>query len=106
MTASAFFVSHHRALRVANDNGPLAADVYHLPPQMQAGARRNHLGDIVLFVEEGIVEFMVGGAAGLVTAGGYVRIPAGTVYSFRNAGDDTARLVSRLTPPRSADTAA
>ena len=63
-------------------------------PQMQAGPRRNLLCAMTLFVEEGIVEFMVGGAAGLVTAGGYVRIPAGTVYSFRNAGDDTARLVS------------
>jgi glyoxylate utilization-related uncharacterized protein len=106
MTASAFFVSHNRALRVANDNGPVTANVHHLPPQMQAGARRNQLSEMILFVEEGIVEFMVGGAAGLVTAGGYVRIPAGTIYSFRNAGDDCARLVSRVSTPHAADSAA
>lgn len=105
MTASAYFVSPNRALRVANDNGP-AANVHHLPPQMQAGARRNHLSEMILFVEEGIVEFMVGGAAGLVTSGGFVRIPAGTIYSFRNAGDDTARLVSRFATPQASDSAA
>jgi mannose-6-phosphate isomerase-like protein (cupin superfamily) len=62
---------------------------------MQAGARRNRLSDAVLFVEEGIVEFMIGGASGLVTGGGFVRVPIDTPFSFRNAGDDTARIVSR-----------
>jgi mannose-6-phosphate isomerase-like protein (cupin superfamily) len=93
---SAYFVTRNRALRVANDNGPLPVNVHHLPPMMQAGARRNGLSAMVLFVEEGIVEFMIGGAAGFVTSGGFVRIPADTHYAFRNAGDETAKIVSSI----------
>lgn len=96
MTRTAYFVSRNRALRVANDNGPIPLNVHHLPPMMQAGTRRNGLSEMVLFVEEGIVEFMVGGAAGVVSQGGFIRIPAETTYAFRNAGDETARLVSRI----------
>jgi mannose-6-phosphate isomerase-like protein (cupin superfamily) len=94
MTQSAYFVSRDRAVRVANDNGPVPLNVHHLPPMMQAGIRRNGLSEMVLFVEEGIVEFMIGGAAGFVSQGGFVRIPAEASYSFRNAGDETARIVS------------
>jgi mannose-6-phosphate isomerase-like protein (cupin superfamily) len=96
MTASAYFVSSSRALRVANDNGPAPANVHHLPPLVQASVRRNRLSEMVLFVEEGIVEFMIGGASGFVTAGGFVRIPMDTPYSFRNPGDETARIVSHV----------
>jgi glyoxylate utilization-related uncharacterized protein len=103
MTASAYFVTKNRALRVANDNGPVPLNVHHLPPNMQAGARRNRLSEMVLFVEEGIVEFMIGGASGFVTSGGFVRIPADTPYAFRNAGDETARIVSQT---QAADSAA
>lgn len=95
MPASAFFVTANRAIRVANDNGPLPVNVHFLPPLTQAGSRRSGVGEMVLFVEEGIVEFMVGGASGFVTAGGFVRIPADTPYSFRNAGDEAARVVTR-----------
>lgn len=93
MSTSAYFVTTTRAIRVANDNGPMAANVHHLPPMMQTGTRRNRLSEMVLFVEEGVVEFMIGGASGHVTAGGFVRIPIDTPYSFRNAGDETARIV-------------
>ena len=96
MTASAYFVTQSRALRVANDNGATPANVHHLPPNMQAGIRRNRVSDMVLFVEHGVVEFMIGGASGYVTAGGYVRVPVDTPYAFRNAGDDTARIVSQM----------
>jgi quercetin dioxygenase-like cupin family protein len=95
MPASAYFVSPNRAVRVANDNGPVPLNVHHLPPMVQVGLRRNPLGEMLLFVEEGIVEFMINGAAGIVSAGGYVRVPADTPYAYRNAGDDAARLVSR-----------
>jgi mannose-6-phosphate isomerase-like protein (cupin superfamily) len=95
MSASAYFVTTSRVLRVANDNGVPVANVHHLPPNMQTGVRRNRSGDLVLFVEEGVVEFMIGGASGYVTAGSFVRVPIDTPYSFRNAGDDTARIVSQ-----------
>lgn len=105
MTQSTYFVSRDRAVRVANDNGPIPLNVHHLPPMMQAGIRRNGVSEMVLFVEEGIVEFMIGGAAGVVSQGGFVRIPAETHYAFRNAGDETARIISR-TGPNAADSAA
>ena len=105
MTQSAYFVSRDRAVRVANDNGPIPLNVHHLPPMMQAGARRNGLSEMVLFVEEGIVEFMIGGAAGIVSQGSFVRIPAEAFYAFRNAGDETARIVSH-TAPNAANSAA
>jgi glyoxylate utilization-related uncharacterized protein len=106
MTHSAYFVRRDTALRVANDNGPIPLNVHHLPPMMQAGIRRNGLSEMILFVEEGIVEFMIGGAAGLVTSGGFVRIPAEATYSFRNAGDDTARIISQRCTSQAAETAA
>ncbi len=105
MSQSAYFVSRDRAVRVAKDNGPIPLSVHHLPPMMQAGIRRNGLSEMVLFVEEGIVEFMIGGAAGVVSQGGFVRIPAEVSYAFRNAGDETARIISQ-TGPNAADSAA
>ncbi|HHY49759.1 MAG TPA: cupin domain-containing protein [Alphaproteobacteria bacterium] len=95
MPASALFVTAPCTIRVANDNDQLPVKVHHLPPLTQAGARRSGPDGMVLFVEEGIVEFMVGGASGFVTAGGFVRVPADTLYAFRNAGDETARVVAR-----------
>ena len=105
MTQSAYFIDRNRAVRVANDNGPIPLNVQHLPPLMQAGMRRNGVSEIVLFVEQGIVEFVIGGAAGFVTQGGFVRIPAGTHYSFRNAGDETARLVTQDRPGKTGSAA-
>jgi glyoxylate utilization-related uncharacterized protein len=106
MSANAYFISPNRALRVANENGPVPLNVHHLPPMMQAGIRRNALTEMILFVEEGIVEFMIGGATGFVTTGGFIRIPADTLYSFRNAGDETAKLVTRKQTSQTADSAA
>lgn len=99
MPASAYIVSRSRTIRVANDNGPLPRNVHHLPPMVQVGMRRNGLSEMILFVEEGLVEFMINGASGIVSAGGYVRVPADTHYAYRNAGDDAARLVSRTVSP-------
>lgn len=101
MPASAYFVDVSRAVRVANDNGPMPLNVQSLPPMIQVGVRRNRLSEMILFVEEGIVEFMINGASGMVSAGGYVRVPVDTPYAYRNAGDDTARLVSRTVLPGS-----
>jgi mannose-6-phosphate isomerase-like protein (cupin superfamily) len=106
MPPATHFVTQNRAVYVANDNGPLPANIHHLPPMVQVGVRRNALSALVLFVEEGIVEFMIGGASGFVTAGGFVRIPADTPYAYRNPGDETARLVSRAVGPSSAESAA
>ena len=107
MHKSAYFVTQNRAIRVANDNGPVPLNVHHLPPMAQVGARRNGLSEMILFVEEGIVEFMIGGASGFITSGGFVRIPAGTHFAYRNAGDEAAKLVTRTAPPaQSSETAA
>jgi mannose-6-phosphate isomerase-like protein (cupin superfamily) len=107
MPKSAYFVSHNRAIRVANDNGPAPLNVHHLPPLVQVGVRRNGLSEMILFVEEGVVEFMIGGASGFVTSGGFVRVPADTQFAYRNAGDETAKLVTRAAgPSKASDTAA
>jgi mannose-6-phosphate isomerase-like protein (cupin superfamily) len=104
MQQSAYFVTQNRAIRVANDNGPVPLNVHHLPPMAQVGARRNGLSEMILFVEEGVVEFMIGGASGFVASGGFVRVPAETQFAYRNAGDETAKLVTRNA--RAADSAA
>ena len=82
-------------VRAANDNRPAVVSGIHLPPLVQAGAQRNGPCELLLLVEEGVVEVMVGGAAGFVMAGDFVRVPPGASYAYRNAGDEAARLVSR-----------
>ena len=103
MPKPACFVTASKAIRIANDNGRARADVHHVPPQVRVSARRNPLAEMVLFVEEGTLEFVIGGASGFVTAGGFVRIPVDVPYAYRNAGDETARLISHAVPPGSTE---
>mgnify|MGYP001329488266 FL=1 len=105
MTQRTYFISPDRALGVANDNRAVPPHVHHLPSMMQTGIRHNGPAEMVLFVEAGIVEAMVGGAAGIVGHGTLIRIPPGATYAFRNAGDETVRLVSGPCP-RASDSAA
>ncbi len=107
MAFAGYLVRPRRAMRPANDNGLAPArEVIRLPPLAQTGARRNGPHGLVLFVEEGVVEVMIGGAAGHVTAGGFVAVPAGATYACRNAGDETARLESRRVDAVTSTTAA
>ena len=82
-------------VRAANDNAIPVVEGIHLPPLVLAAARRNGPADLLLTVEEGVVEVMVGGASGFLATGSFVRVPAGATYAYRNVGREAARLVSR-----------
>jgi hypothetical protein len=83
----------HRRLRPANDN--VVAVGILLAPLEIAGVLRNGAHETLISVESGVVEFVIGGNVGTVTAGGCARIPAGSAYTYRNAGREFARLVAQ-----------
>ena len=62
--------------------------------------RLNERAETLCVIKSGIFEFMVGGATGIVSAGNFVRIPAGIAYAYRNAGDEPAHLLTRTQSPQ------
>lgn len=102
MSRHAFFIAGDRVVHVANANGAglqYQAQSHVLLPQVQIGPFQHEHAETVLFVTEGLLEVMVNGAAGLVSAGAFVRIPAGAWFAYRNSGVDPARLLCRTAPP-------
>jgi mannose-6-phosphate isomerase-like protein (cupin superfamily) len=101
MSKHAFFVSASKAVFVANDAGGdrrFEATSRHVPAGIQVPMRAN-AEETVYYVEEGTFEFMVNGAAGFVTGGNFVRVPARTPHAYRNAGHRAGRLFTRTMPP-------
>jgi mannose-6-phosphate isomerase-like protein (cupin superfamily) len=104
MSKHAFFVTGTKAVFVANDTGGrrrFEADEQTIPARMQMPLRA-HRDETIYFVAEGTFEFMVAGAAGYVTAGHFVRVPANLPHSYRNADNRPGKLLSRTIPPGSA----
>lgn len=102
MSRHAFFIAGDRVVHVANASGAgfqYQAQSHVLLPQVQIGPHQHELAETVLFVREGTLEVMINGAAGYVTAGSFVRIPAKAWFAYRNAGDEPARLLCRTAPP-------
>lgn len=102
MSRHAFFIADDRVVHVANPSGAgfrYQAQAHLLLPQTQVGPHQHDLAETVLVVSEGTLEVMINGTAGYVTAGSFVRIPAKTWFAYRNAGDETARLLCRTSPP-------
>lgn len=100
MSKLAFFVTCTKAVFVANDAGGrrrFEAEEQTVPPRMQMPPRTN-AEETVYFVAEGVFEFMVAGAAGYVTAGHFVRVPANQPHSYRNADNRHGKLLSRSIP--------
>ncbi|HEY0919798.1 cupin domain-containing protein [Devosia sp.] len=100
MSTNAFFVSPSKAALVANDAGEIRrfeADSRHIPAGAQVPVRAAP-EETVYYVEAGTFEFMVNGAAGFVTGGNFVRIPAGVPHAYRNAGHRAGRLFVRTIP--------
>ena len=101
--SKSFFISGDRVIFLANANG---ADLRYrghshtVPPQVQVPMRLNERAETLCVIESGTFEFMVGGAAGIVSAGSFVRIPAGIPFAYRNAGDEPAHLLTRTQSPR------
>lgn len=101
MGKRAFLIAGDQAAVIANDvtDFRYRAATHYLPVGVQAPARTNPNAETQFLLEDGTVEFMIGGASGIVFAGDFVRVPAGMVYAFRNAGETAARLLCRTVSP-------
>lgn len=101
MGVNAFVIAAGRAAFVANDNCDFRyrATSHHLPVGIQVPARSHDRAETHFMVADGMIEFMVGGASGIVLAGDFVRVPAGVSYAYRNAGDSLAHLLVRQVNP-------
>ena len=108
MGAKAFVIAGSHAALVANDNCDFRyhASSHHLPAGIQVPARSHERAETHFMVVDGMIEFMVGGAAGIVLPGDFVRVPAGVTYAYRNAGDSLAHLLVRQVNPSAARIAA
>ena len=97
----AFLIAGDRAALIANDDTDFRyrAAVHYLPVGVQVPVRCHDGAETQFMVEDGEVEFMIGGATGLVLGGDFVRVPAGVVYAYRNVGDTTARVLVRSVSP-------
>jgi mannose-6-phosphate isomerase-like protein (cupin superfamily) len=96
-----FIIAGNRAILIANDlsDRRYAAGQTFVPAGVQAPAKVNETAETVFVVERGTLEFMVGGAQNFVGEGGYVRVPKGVPFAYRNADDTTARLLVRAQLP-------
>lgn len=101
MSRHAFFIADDRVIHVANPSGAgfqYQAQPHTLPPQTQIGPHQHELAETVLVVKGGTLEVMINGAAGMVGAGSFVRIPAKAWFAYRNIGNEPARLLCRTAP--------
>ena len=101
MNERAFVIAGDQAAVIANDTGECRykAAVHYLPVGVQVPVRSHDCAETQFMLEDGTLEFMIGGAATFIAAPGVVRVPPGVPYAYRNAGDHTARLLVRVTPP-------
>ena len=101
MSRKSFFIAGGSAGIVANDVNDFRylAALKVLPPGEQAPAQTNERLETHILVEQGSVEFMVGGGTAVAFAGDFVRVPVGVIYAGRNVGDIPARLLVRHVSP-------
>ncbi|MEO6014080.1 MAG: cupin domain-containing protein [Devosia sp.] len=104
MKHRAFVIAGDRAALIANDldDCRYRAAVHYLPVGVQVPVRSNGEYETQFLIEDGTLEFMVGGASAFVTASAIVRVAPGVPYAYRNLGDETARLLVRLAKPEPA----
>jgi mannose-6-phosphate isomerase-like protein (cupin superfamily) len=97
----AFVIAGDKAAIVANDTNDFRyrAAVHYVPVGVQVPVRSHGDAETQFMLEDGTLEFMVGGAATYLTAPNLIRVPAGVPYAYRNVGDDTARLLVRAQKP-------
>lgn len=101
MMQHAFFIADDRVLHIANPAGAgfqYRAQPHVLPPSGQAGPFQHEGAETVILISDGIVEVMINGAAAIVGAGGFVRVPPHATFAYRNAGDGAAHLLCRTAP--------
>jgi mannose-6-phosphate isomerase-like protein (cupin superfamily) len=101
MNDRAFVIAGDRAAVIANDmdDDRYRAATHYVPVGVQVPVRSHGDAEMHFMLEDGTLEFMVGGAATYMTAPSIVRVPPGVPYAYRNAGDHTARLLVRASKP-------
>ena len=101
MSDKAFLIAGDRAAIVANDIADVRyhAAVYLVPVGVQVPIRTHPGTEMQFMLEEGTLEFMVGGASTALVAPSFVRVPPGVPYAYRNIGDDAACMLLRAARP-------
>lgn len=101
MNDRAFVIAGDKAAVIANDTTDTRyrAAVHYVPVGVQVPVRAHGDAEMQFMLEDGMLEFMVGGAAMHIAAPNFVRVPAGVPYAYRNVGDHTARLLVRAHKP-------
>jgi mannose-6-phosphate isomerase-like protein (cupin superfamily) len=101
MNNRAFVIAGDRAAVVANDVDDFRyrAAVHYVPVGVQVPVRSHGEAETQFMLEDGTLEFMVGGAATYLTSPSIVRVPPGVPYAYRNVGEHTARLLVRASKP-------
>jgi mannose-6-phosphate isomerase-like protein (cupin superfamily) len=101
MNDRAFVIAGDQAAVIANDvdDARYRAAAHYVPVGVQVPVRSHGDVETVFMLEEGMLEFMVGGAATHIVAPYVLRVPPGVPYAYRNVGDDTARLLVRANKP-------
>jgi len=101
MSRRAFFIAGDRIIHIANPCG--AGLAYHAQahvvlPGAHVGPHVQEQAETVLLVEEGVLEVMINGMSGRVTAGSHIRIPAGCWFAYRNDTDEAVQVLCRTAP--------
>lgn len=98
----AFFIAGGRAAPIANDvtDFRYRAGSVELPVGALVCAQVVDGLETQFVVALGTVEFMIGGATEIASAGDFARVPPGVVHAFRNAGDETAIVLKRRISPK------
>jgi mannose-6-phosphate isomerase-like protein (cupin superfamily) len=101
MNQRAFVIAGDRAAIVANDveDFRYRAAVHYVPVGVQVPTRSHSGAETQFMLEDGTLEFMVGGASTFLSAPGIVRVPPGVPYAYRNVSEYTARLLVRVVQP-------
>jgi mannose-6-phosphate isomerase-like protein (cupin superfamily) len=101
MNQRAFVIAGDRAATIANDveDFRYRAAVHYVPVGVQVPVRSHGGAETQFMLEDGTLEFMVGGGSTCITAPDFVRVPPGVPYAYRNIGDTTARLLVRAIKP-------
>jgi glyoxylate utilization-related uncharacterized protein len=71
-----------------------------LAPGEMSPATKEDNAEVLLFVERGTIELMVGGARFPLAKTQTARIPAGSVFAYRNNGRTDARVSYAVIPPK------
>ena len=101
MNNRAFVIVGDQAAIIANDvdDCRYRAATHCVPVGVQVPVRSHRDTQTQFMLEDGTLEFMVGGGATCITAPHTVRVPPGVPYAYRNVGDHAARLLVHAARP-------